>query len=72
MGPAAAAGATEGINYSDESLKDRVKALTGGRGADVVYDPVGGELSEQALRATGWNGRFLVIGFAAGAIPKIR
>ena len=68
---AAAAGATEGINYSDESLKDRVKALTGGSGADVVYDPVGGELSEQALRATGWNGRFLVIGFAAGAIPKI-
>ncbi len=68
---AAAAGAEAGINYATESLKERVKTLTDGQGVDVVYDPVGGELSEQALRATGWNGRFLVIGFAAGDIPKI-
>ncbi|MBT8444325.1 MAG: NADPH:quinone oxidoreductase family protein [Gammaproteobacteria bacterium] len=65
------AGASERINYTSENLKERVKELTDRRGADVVYDPVGGELSEQALRATGWNGRFLVIGFAAGEIPKI-
>ncbi len=68
---AQAAGADLRINYTDESLKERVKELTEGRGADVVYDPVGGDYSEQALRATGWNGRFLVIGFAAGEIPKI-
>ena len=68
---AEAAGAVEGINYSSESLKDRVKTLTDGKGVDVVYDPVGGELSEQALRATGWNGRLLVVGFAAGDIPRI-
>lgn len=65
------AGAVERVNYTNEDLKERVKALTDGRGADVVYDPVGGDLSEQALRATGWDGRFLVIGFAAGTIPKI-
>jgi NADPH2:quinone reductase len=64
-------GAKERINYVDESLKQTVKALTKGTGADVVYDPVGGQLSEQALRATNWNGRFLVIGFAAGEIAKI-
>lgn len=64
-------GADEVINYTTESLKDRTKALTRGEGADVVYDPVGGELSEQALRATNWNGRFLVVGFASGHIPKI-
>ena len=54
-----------------EDLKERVKALTNGAGADVVYDPVGGKYSEAALRATAWNGRLLVIGFAAGEIPKI-
>ena len=64
-------GADEVINYSRESLKDRLKALTGGKGADVVYDPVGGPLAEEAVRATGWEGRFLVIGFASGEIPKI-
>jgi NADPH2:quinone reductase len=64
-------GADEGINYAREDLKERVKALTGGAGADVVYDPVGGDYAEQALRATAWEGRFLVIGFAAGDIPKI-
>ncbi|MGF7160959.1 NADPH2:quinone reductase [Rhodoligotrophos appendicifer] len=64
-------GADELINYERESLKDRLKELTGGNGVDVVYDPVGGDLSEQALRATSWYGRFLVIGFASGQIPKI-
>ncbi len=64
-------GADETVNYASEDLKTRLKDLTGGHGADVVYDAVGGDFSEQALRATAWNGRFLVIGFAAGAIPKI-
>jgi NADPH2:quinone reductase len=63
-------GADETIDYSRENLKERTKALTQGRGADVVYDAVGGEYAEAALRATAWNGRFLVIGFTAG-IPKI-
>ncbi|MGI9372807.1 MAG: NADPH:quinone oxidoreductase family protein [Hyphomicrobiales bacterium] len=64
-------GADEVLNYREENLKERLKELTGGKGADVVYDPVGGDLAEQALRATNWKGRFLVIGFAAGDIPKI-
>ena len=64
-------GADEVINYSTTSLKDAIKALTGGKGVDVVYDPVGGELAEQAIRGMAWNGRFLVIGFASGPIPKI-
>ena len=68
---AKASGAGLGVNYSTESLKHRVKELTAGKGVDVVYDPVGGELSEQALRATGWDGRLLVIGFAAGDIPRL-
>jgi NADPH2:quinone reductase len=59
------------LNYAKEDLKERAKALTGGAGVDVVYDPVGGAYTEQALRATAWNGRFLVIGFTAGEIPKI-
>ncbi|HEY1587926.1 MAG TPA: NADPH:quinone oxidoreductase family protein [Polyangia bacterium] len=59
------------IDYAKEDLKERVKALTNGAGADVVYDPVGGKYSEAALRATAWNGRLLVVGFAAGEIPKI-
>jgi NADPH2:quinone reductase len=63
-------GAEAGINYAREDLKERVKELTGGKGVDVVYDPVGGEYAEAALRATAWEGRFLVIGFTAG-IPKI-
>jgi NADPH2:quinone reductase len=63
--------ADAGIDYTREDLKERVKALTNGAGADVVYDPVGGKFSEAALRATAWNGRLLVIGFAAGEIPKI-
>jgi NADPH2:quinone reductase len=64
-------GADALIDYSHEDLKERVKALTGGAGADVVYDPVGGAFTESALRATAWNGRFLVIGFAGGDIPRI-
>lgn len=64
-------GADALINYAKEDLKGRIKELTGGQGADVVYDPVGGDFSETALRATAWGGRFLVIGFAAGPIPKI-
>jgi NADPH2:quinone reductase len=64
-------GADETINYSSEDLKDRVKALTVGSGADVIYDPVGGALAEAALRSSAWNGRFLVIGFASGEIPKL-
>ncbi len=64
-------GADEVINYTSEDLKERTKALTGGAGADVIYDPVGGAFAEAALRSTNWNGRFLVIGFAAGDIPKI-
>ncbi len=64
-------GADETINYTQEDLKSRIKALTEGKGADVVYDPVGGDYSEAALRATAWEGRFLVVGFAAGDIPKI-
>ncbi|MBW2268642.1 MAG: NADPH:quinone oxidoreductase family protein [Deltaproteobacteria bacterium] len=63
-------GADELIDYSQEDLKVRAKELTGGRGADVVYDPVGGEYAEQALRATAWQGRYLVIGFTAG-IPSV-
>jgi NADPH2:quinone reductase len=64
-------GADELINYSNENLKDAIKELTGGRGVDVVYDPVGGDYTESALRGMAWNGRYLVIGFASGPIPKI-
>jgi len=64
-------GAAETINYRDEDLRARLKALTGAKGVDVVYDPVGGALAEPALRSLGWKGRFLVIGFASGEIPKV-
>ncbi|MCU0990559.1 MAG: NADPH:quinone oxidoreductase family protein, partial [Xanthomonadales bacterium] len=63
------AGADETIDYSTTSLRDAVKELTGGRGVDVVYDPVGGDLTEQAYRSLAWHGRYLVIGFACGEIP---
>ncbi|MBU6166193.1 MAG: NADPH:quinone oxidoreductase family protein [Alphaproteobacteria bacterium] len=66
-----AMGADEVINYASEDLKDRVKALTGGRGADVIYDPVGDRFAEPAFRGIAWNGRYLVIGFAAGTIPAL-
>jgi NADPH:quinone reductase len=64
-------GATEAINYATEDLRARLKQLVGEKGVDVVYDPVGGALSEPALRSVGWRGRFLVIGFAGGEIPRL-
>ncbi|PSC07004.1 NADPH:quinone oxidoreductase [Alsobacter soli] len=64
-------GAAETLDYTKEDLKEGLKRLTGGAGVDVVYDPVGGDLSEAALRAIAWKGRFLVVGFAAGDIPRI-
>ncbi|HAS09506.1 MAG TPA: NADPH:quinone oxidoreductase [Acidimicrobiaceae bacterium] len=66
-----AKGAAETINYSTEDLRGRIKELTDGKGVDVCYDPVGGDLSEPALRSMAWDGRFLVVGFAAGDIPKV-
>jgi NADPH:quinone reductase len=64
-------GAHETINYDKEDLKTRIRELTDGVGADVIYDPVGGPYAEPALRSTAWDGRFLVVGFAAGDIPRI-
>jgi NADPH2:quinone reductase len=64
-------GADDTINYATEELRERIKALTGGNGADLVYDPVGGPYTEPALRSIAWRGRLLVVGFAAGEIPKI-
>ena len=64
-------GADATINYATEDLRERIKALTDGRGVDVVYDPVGGPYSEPAFRSLAWRGRLLVVGFAAGDIPKL-
>ena len=64
-------GADALVNYEDEDLKSRVKALTGGRGVDVIYDPVGDKLADPAFRTIAWEGRYLVIGFAGGQIPAI-
>jgi NADPH:quinone reductase len=64
-------GAAETINYATQDLRARLKELTGPKGVDVVYDPVGGALAEPALRSLGWKGRFLVIGFASGEIPRV-
>jgi NADPH2:quinone reductase len=64
-------GADETIDYAKEDLKERLRELTDGRGADVVFDPVGGDFAEAAVRGTAWEGRYLVIGFAAGEIPKL-
>ncbi|MFO1392817.1 MAG: NADPH:quinone oxidoreductase family protein [Steroidobacteraceae bacterium] len=64
-------GAAHLVNYSTEDLRQRLKEITGGKGVDVVYDPVGGDLAEPALRSMAWGGRYLVIGFAAGQIPSI-
>ena len=64
-------GADETINYSTEDLRERIKTITEGRGVDVVYDAVGGAYTEPVLRSTAWRGRLLVVGFAAGDIPKI-
>jgi NADPH2:quinone reductase len=68
---AKAHGAELTLNYAKEDLKEGLRRLTGGRGVDVVFDPVGGTYTEAALRSTAWEGRFLVIGFAAGDIPKL-
>ena len=68
---AKAHGADETVNYVRDDLRDALKRLAGARGVDVVYDPVGGQYAEPALRSLGWEGRYLVIGFAAGDIPKI-
>ena len=64
-------GAHEGVDYSALDLRDELKRLTQDRGVDVIYDPVGGEFTEKALRAIAWKGRLLVVGFAAGPIPKL-
>ena len=64
-------GADHVINYSTEDLRERLKQVTGGSGVDVIYDPVGGPYTEPALRSLAWKGRYLVVGFAAGEIPKI-
>jgi NADPH2:quinone reductase len=64
-------GADATINYATEDLRERLKQLTGDRGVDVVLDPVGGRFSEPALRSMAWRGRFVVVGFAAGDIPRI-
>jgi NADPH:quinone reductase len=68
---ARAHGADELIDYRSESIRDRVRDLTGGRGADVVFDPVGGDAFDQALRAVNWEARMLIIGFAAGRIQSV-
>jgi NADPH2:quinone reductase len=64
-------GADATINYATEDLRERIKALTDGKGVDVVYDPVGGPYTEPAFRSLAWRGRHLVVGFAAGEIPKL-
>ncbi len=64
-------GADATINYSTANLREELKALTGGKGPDVVYDPVGGDLAEPVFRSIAWRGRYLVIGFAQGAIPAL-
>ncbi len=65
-------GADETINYSTQELRERLKELTGGKGPDVIYDPVGGDFTETAFRSIAWRGRHLVVGFAAGEIPAIK
>ncbi len=64
-------GADELINYTEGNLKEQVKKLTGGKGADVIYDPVGGDLFDQCMSCINWNGRILVVGFASGTIPSL-
>jgi NADPH2:quinone reductase len=66
-----AQGADATINYGTENLREALKTLTGGKGPDVVYDPVGGDLAEPAFRSIAWRGRYLVIGFAGGPIPSL-
>jgi NADPH2:quinone reductase len=69
---ARASGADETIDYAKQDFVERVKALTGGRGADVIYDSVGGDTFDQSLKCIAWNGRLLVIGFAGGRIPEVK
>ncbi|QDL54168.1 NADPH:quinone oxidoreductase family protein [Rhodoferax aquaticus] len=64
-------GADASINYSHENLREALKTLTQGKGPDVIYDPVGGDMAEQAFRSIAWRGRYLVVGFAAGPIPAL-
>ncbi|WP_213295320.1 NADPH:quinone oxidoreductase family protein [Paraburkholderia sacchari] len=64
-------GADATINYSTEDLRERIKALTDGKGPDVIYDPVGGVYAEPSFRSIGWRGRYLVVGFANGEIPRL-
>ncbi|NBS47489.1 MAG: NADPH:quinone oxidoreductase family protein, partial [Betaproteobacteria bacterium] len=64
-------GADATINYSKENLREAIKAATGGKGPDVIYDPVGGDFAEPAFRSIGWRGRYLVVGFASGPIPSL-
>jgi NADPH:quinone reductase len=71
LAAATARGADAVIDYGREDLRERIKQLTDGRGVDIVYDPVGGDFTELALRSVAWRGRYLVVGFAAGEIPKI-
>ena len=71
LAAASAAGADELIDYSDGELKEKVKALTDGKGADVIYDPVGGDFFEQCMRCINWYGRVLVVGFVGGDIPRV-
>lgn len=68
---AAEHGAHHGLDYATEDLREGLRRLTEGRGVDVIYDPIGGDYAEPALRSLGWKGRYLVIGFAAGDIPRI-
>ena len=68
---AKAQGADEGINYTKQDLKQAIKELTDGKGADVVYDPVGGDAFDACSRSMAWNGRLLVVGFASGRIPEL-
>lgn len=65
------AGAYATINYTEENLRERVKEITNGKGVDVIFDPIGDEYTEPALRSIAWKGRYLIVGFAAGEIPKI-
>lgn len=64
-------GADDGVDYGKDDLKDALRRVTDGRGADVIYDPVGGAYAEAAIRSIAWLGRYLVVGFAAGEIPKL-
>jgi NADPH2:quinone reductase len=64
-------GADETINYGVENLRDQVRALTDGKGVDVVFDPVGGGAFEQSVRCVGWEGRILIVGFASGDVPHV-